>query len=200
MRTATLTLIITQAMAVTSFAQVPTAGNLGLKDTEFVVRLNSPISTKGSQKGDAFSAQVLSPAQYSAGIVEGHIRDVKIAKKRDKANISFTFETLSLNGQTYMIKADLKEVSNSKGVKRVDEEGRAIGTSSKKKKVAGALVGAGLGAAIGALAGGASGAAAGGAIGAGAGLLLAVGLTTSGANVEFAPGSQFTLAMSDRRR
>ena len=46
MRTVTLTLIIAQAMLSTSLAQVPTAGNLGLKDTEFVVRLNSPIRQK----------------------------------------------------------------------------------------------------------------------------------------------------------
>lgn len=200
MRIGTLIMFVAQAFAISGIAQVPAAANLGLKDAEFVVRLNSPISTKGSQKGDAFSAQVLSPAQYATGVVESHIRDVKTAKKRNKAQISFAFETITLNGETHMIKADLKDVSNSKGVKRVDEEGRAIGTSSNKKKVVGALAGAGLGAAIGALAGGASGAATGGAIGAGAGLLLAVGLTTSGANVEFAPGSQFTLAVSDRGR
>lgn len=200
MRAAILMFLIMAFVSITANAQTTTNEKLGLSDSEFVIKLTSPISTKGSQKGDAFSAQIISPQQYQGGIIEGHIRSVKTAKKRDKAEIAFAFETITLNNKIYAIVADLKEVSNSQGVKRVDEEGRAIGTSSKKKAIGGAAIGAGIGAAIGALAGGAKGAAAGGAAGAAVGLVLAIGLTTSGENVEFAPGSQFTISVSDRSR
>jgi outer membrane lipoprotein SlyB len=83
-------------------------------------------------------------------------------------------------------------------VKNVDEGGRAIGTSSSKKKLGGAAIGAGVGGILGGALGGGTGAAIGAGAGAGAGLLFAVKFTTSGTDMEFAPGSQFVLDVSDR--
>lgn len=166
----------------------------------FVVKLLSPISTKTSRRGDTFSAQVMSPAEYEGAIFEGRINKVRAARKRRKAEISFAFQTITFKGRTIPVQADLKNVANSKGVKDVDDEGHVIGKSSKKKEVAGALIGSGLGALIGGLAAGGKGAAAGAAIGAGAGLIVAIGFTTSGSDIEFAPGSTFTLNVSQRTR
>lgn len=173
---------------------------LGLKNVEMSVKLLSPISTKTSQKGDSFTAQVLAPDQYKDAIFEGHIEALRQAKKRDKAQISFRFETITFRGLTHPIQADLKDVSNSQGVKNVDEENRVIGKSSHKKQVEAALLGSALGGLLGASQGGGKGAAVGAAAGAGAGLLFAVTFTTSGADMEFAPGSQFTLDVSDGGR
>jgi hypothetical protein len=171
---------------------------LGLKDVPMTAKLLSPISTKTSQQGDKFAAQVLAPDHFKDAVVEGHINSIKTAKKRDKAEISFAFETLTSQARTYPIQADLKEVSNSQGVKNVDEEGRAIGKSSHKKALQSVLVGSAVGGVLGAAMGGGKGAAAGAGAGAAAGLLFAIKFTTSGSDMEFAPGSQFTMLVSDR--
>ena len=164
------------------------------------VRLLSPISTKTSQKGDRFSAQVLKPNGFANAVIEGHINSVKRAAKRDKAEISFAFETITFHGVAYLIRADLKDVANSSGVKNVDEEGRAIGKSSKKKAVESAAVASAVGGILGGVLAGGRGAAIGSTAGAAAGLLFAIKFTTSGSDMEFAPGSQFVLDVSDRQR
>jgi hypothetical protein len=171
---------------------------LGLKNTEMSVKLLSPISTKTSRAGDRFSAQVLGPSAYEGAFMEGRIGSIKAAKHSGKAEISFQFETLTFQNATHSIQADLKEVANSQGVKDVDEEGRAIGKSSNKKALESALIGSALGGILGAAMGGAKGAAVGAGAGAGAGLLFAIKFTTSGLQMEFAPGSTFTLNVSDR--
>ena len=175
------------------------SGNAAIHDVRMLVTLLSPISTKSSKEGDTFSAKVTSPSAYE-GIIEGRIAKMKIAKRRDKAEILFAFETLTLQGKTYPVRADLQAVANSKGLKGVDEEGRAIGQSSRKKRVGGTLVGTAVGGTLGGLLGGGRGAVEGAALGAGTGFLIAVQFTTSGSDIEFWPGSVFTLVVSDRRR
>ncbi len=188
------------ALATSSLQAAQQAQPLGLHDTTFTAKLLSPLSTKTSQRGDTFSVEVISPGEYEGSIIEGRVNNVKKAKKQKKAEISFAFETLTFKGRTYPIQADLKDVANSKGVKEVDDEGHAIGKTSNKKKILGTLAGGGLGALLGGLAAGGKGAAAGATIGAAAGFAIAIGLTTSGTDVEFAPGSTFTLLVSDPGR
>ena len=194
-----------------SLTAVPAAGQrseargapaaLSLQNAEFVVKLLSPISTKTSQRGDSFSAQVLSPTQYENAVLEGKISNVKKAKRGgDKSEILFAFQALTIGNTTYPISADLRQVTNSQGVKEVDEEGRAIGRTSLKKTAASMVAGAAIGALIGALAGGGKGAAVGAGAGAAAGLLFAITLTSRGTDMEFAPGSQFALLVSDREQ
>lgn len=173
---------------------------LGLKDVEMTVRLLSPISTKTSHKGDKFSAQVITPETYKDAAIEGHINDIKKAERSEKAEISFAFETITASGTTHAVQADLKDVTNSRGVKSVDEEGRAIGKTSVKKKIGAAAAGGGAGGLLGGRLGGAKGAAIGAGAGAAAGLLFAINFTTDGTDMEFAPGSQFVLVVSDRER
>jgi hypothetical protein len=194
-----LVCVITLATMPWMVAQTkPEPPPLGLKDAEMSVKLMSPISTKTSKAGDRFTAQVLTPSTYDGAFIEGRIASVKAAKNRDKAEISFQFETLTFQATTHHIQADLKEVANSQGVKNVDEEGRAIGKSSKKKALQSALIGSVLGGILGGASAGAKGAAVGAAAGAGAGLLFAIKFTTSGSQMEFSPGSTFTLLVSDR--
>ena len=86
----------------------------------------------------------------------------------------------------------LKSVTNSKGKQDVDEEGQII---RKKNNLGKAAVGTGVGALIGGIAGGAKGAAIGAGVGAAASIVF-IEVAVSGANVSFAPGSQFLLTVN----
>jgi hypothetical protein len=175
-------------------------GGLGLHDTTFAVRLLSPLSTKTAREGDTFTASVEMPGQYQGAVMEGRITRLKRPRKgvgKGKAEVRFEFETLTFNGRTAAITTNLIHVANSQGLMGVDEEGRAISVTSNKKRIISTLALAGIGAGIGAAAGGARGAAVGGAAGAAAGLLIGLKMTTSGSDIEFRPGSMFTLSVSD---
>jgi hypothetical protein len=179
-----------------------TDGAFHLHNQQFVVKLLSPLSTKTSRQGDAFSALVNSPPQFQGGILEGRITTLNKAQKgmgKDKAEILFEFDSLTFSGQTGPVAAELHDVSNSKGVKDVDEEGRIIGKSSNKKRILSTALGAGGGAIIGGLTGGAAGAAIGGAAGAAAGLAIGLKMTTAASDIELQPGSMFTLTISDAK-
>ena len=199
-------LFITVGVAATLSAQTPPEPQtqaLGLQHVSLVAKLLSPISTKTSNEGDMFTAIVEEPTQYQGAVLEGKVTKLKRPKKgtgKGKAELAFEFDTITFNSTSAPVTVDLKEVQNSKGVKAVDEEGRVIGKTSNKKRAFAALAGGALGAGIGALAGGAQGAAKGGAIGLAAGLALGLTMTTAGSDLEFLPGSHFTLDVSDRGR
>jgi hypothetical protein len=199
-------LFIAVGVAATLSAQTPPESQtqaLGLQHVSLVAKLLSPISTKTSNEGDMFTAIVEEPTQYQGAVLEGKVTKLKRPKKgtgKGKAEIAFEFDTITFNSTSAPVTVDLKEVQNSKGVKAVDEEGRVIGKTSNKKRAFAALAGGALGASIGALAGGAQGAAKGGAIGLAAGLALGLTMTTAGSDLEFLPGSHFTLDVSDRGR
>jgi hypothetical protein len=170
------------------FAQLPA-------ETEFRVKLMSPISTETNRKGDRVNAQVVSPEQYRGDVLEGAIRESKSgAKIKGKAVLNFSFDTLQHAGQAVPVHASIKSMINSRGQQNVDEEGRVI---QKKNSLGKAAIGAGAGALIGALVGGAKGAAIGAGAGAAAALVL-IEVGTEGANVAFAPGSEFILAVKQR--
>ena len=199
-------ILIVTGVAASLSAQTPPEPQpqaLGLQHVSFVAKLLSPISTKTSNQGDMFTAIVEDPSQYQGAVLEGKITKLKKPKKgtgKGKAEIAFEFDTITFNSKSAPVTVDLKEVQNSQGVKAVDEEGRVIGKTSNKKRALTALAGGALGAGIGALAGGAQGAVKGGAIGLAAGLALGLTMTTAGSDLEFLPGSHFTLDVSDRGR
>lgn len=163
----------------------------------FEVELLKPVSTQTSKKGDPVNAIVRTPAQFEGSEMTGVISRMKVPKKGfsgGRAELVFGFNTLHFNGQAIPVHASLVEVTNSKGVKGVDEEGRVIGKSSSSKRAKGALGGAMAGALLGAvLQGGASGAFAGAAAGAAAGFIVASTMTAKGENIDFQKGSHFTL-------
>lgn len=181
-------------------AQPAVAGERGFKNQHFVVNLTAPISTKDSKPGDTFTAVVIEPAQFQGAIVEGHVRSVEPAKNMEspKSKINFAFETMTVGDLTYKIQADLKEVVNSKGVAKVDEEGQAIGTGNGGKRAAAGFGGAGLGAFAGGMLGGGMGSLIGGAVGGAAGYMVALEMTASSHNIEFYPGTHFTLQVTSK--
>jgi hypothetical protein len=132
--------------------------------------------------------------------MEGRITRIKKTEKgtgKGKAELQFQFETLTFNRQTASIKAELTGLKNSQGKETVDDEGHVIGVTSNKKRLAGAILGSALGAAVGTAAGGGRGAAVGAAAGLGLGLAIAMKMTTAASEIEFKPGSVFTLTVSD---
>jgi hypothetical protein len=176
------------------------AGDKPGKDQTFVVNLTSPISTKASKPGDSFTAQVIEPAQFQGSVIEGHIRKAEPAQNMEspKSHISVAFETLTVGDTTYKIQADLKEVVNSKGMAKVDEEGQAIGQGNAGKRAMAGFGGAGIGAFAGGMIGGGMGSLIGGAVGGAAGYIIALDMTASSHNIEFNPGTHFTLQVTNK--
>ena len=162
-------------------------------------RLLSPISTKTSKPGDKFTLLVLSPVAFKDGIIEGHVVKSKgSGRVKGKSQLSLAFDSLTRRDRRIPIAGQLRAVRNSKGKENVDEEGRAIGRGSKVKDI---LTAMGLtvgGAAIGAATGGKKGATRGGAIGAAA--AAAIVLSTKGPEIDFVPGTEFTLVVWQERR
>lgn len=173
---------------------------LGLSKQIMTVRLLTPISTTTNHPGDTFSATVLSPPAYAGGVIQGRvdfIRRPEAGFGKSRPQIQLHFESLSWNGRTFPIQVDLTGVSNSSGVQGVDEEGHVIGRTSKKKRIAGATSGGGVGALIGGLRGGPSGAIAGALAGVVTGYVVTAELTSEGSDIDFKPGAIFTLQVSD---
>jgi hypothetical protein len=172
-----------------------------IKNQTLVVNLTSPISTKTSKAGDTFTAIVLSPTEYQNAVVEGHIRKVEPAQDgtSPKAHLLFGFETITLaDNTTLKIQADLQEVVNSKGVAKVDEEGQVVAKGNGAKRAMFGLGGAGLGALAGGMLGGTAGSLIGAAAGGALGYVVSLDMTASSQNIEFVPGTHFTLQVNSQ--
>jgi hypothetical protein len=168
-----------------------------IPNTDFRVKLLGPLNAQTSQKGDKVTAQVLSPEEFHDAIMEGKVTEAKSSGKiKGQSVLNFTFETLHVGQDVVPVESQVKSVVNSKGQADVDEEGRSV---KKTNNLGKAAVGTGLGALIGGLAGGAKGAAIGAGVGAAASIVM-IKMTVKGNNVEFAPGTQFILAVKQRRQ
>lgn len=145
------------------------------KDTEFILELQDELSTDKSKEGDRFTAKVVSPAEISGAIIEGRISKVqRPGRIKRRSELAMSFDRLVLSETRWSnFSASLTEVLPVKGdnVKRVDNEGTAVGNSSLKGDVVKVGAATGSGAAIGAVAGGPVGAA----VGAGVGAAFGVG-------------------------
>lgn len=181
-------------------ASAALAGDKVGKNKTFVVNLTSPISTKDSKPGDTFTAVVIEPAEFQGSVVEGHVRKVEPAQNGEapKSHINFAFETLTVGDTTYKIQADLKDVVNSKGVAKVDEEGQVIGRGNAGKRALMGMGGAGIGSLAGGMLGGGLGSLIGGAAGGAAGYIVSLDITASSQNIEFYPGTHFTLDVTSK--
>jgi hypothetical protein len=190
-----ITLLFTQLCSV-GFTQTKPPE---IKNETFIAKVLTPLSASQNKKGDKFTLQVMEPAGYKDAMIEAQVAKAKAAGKvKGKSELLFSFDRLVLkDGTAIPIVADLNEVTNSKGIGNVDEEGRVIGKSSAKKDAARTAILGGLGAAIGAAAGGAAGAAAGAAIGAAVGLTIS--FSTRGEDIQFSPGSQFKLVVTTKK-
>jgi hypothetical protein len=165
-------------------------------DSEFHAKLLAPLSTETNRKGDKITAQVVSPQEFNGDIIEGEVRESKSGGKvKGRSVLNFTFQTLNHAGAQVPIQSQVKSVANSKGVQNADEEGRVV---EKKNNLGKTALATGIGALIGAAAGGAKGAAIGAGVGAAASLVF-IQMAVKGANVTFAPGSEFVLLVKERR-
>jgi hypothetical protein len=189
-------------MRIVSVPSAILAAALGLgaqtipSETEFRAKLLAPLSTETNRQGDKITAQVLAPEQFKGDILEGEVKESKSGGKiKGTSVLNFSFQTLHHAGNAVAIDAQVKSVANSKGVQDADEEGRVV---RRKNHLGRTAAGAGIGALIGAIAGGAKGAAIGAGVGAAASLVF-IQMSVKGANVTFAPGSEFVLSVKERR-
>ncbi len=159
----------------TEFTPVSDAVIIIPRDTDLIVEVQEDLSTDRSRVGDKFTAKIISPSEIAGALVEGRV--VKITKPgriKRRSEMQLSFDRIILTENRWSnFNAVLTEVMPVKGdnVRRVDNEGSAIGKSSYRSdgiKI-GAATGSGL--IIGAVAGGPVGAA----VGAGVGAAFGVG-------------------------
>lgn len=145
------------------------------RDTELILELDEALDTERNREGDKFTAKIVSPAEIAGATVEGRIEKVtKPGRLKRRSEMLLSFDRVVLSEKRWTnFNAILTEVLPVKGdnVKKVDDEGVAIGKRSHKED--GLKVGAstGAGAGVGALVGGPVGAA----VGAGVGAAFGVG-------------------------
>ena len=137
------------------------------------VRLLAPLTTKFNRKGDMVSARVLEPAGYRGAILEGVIREVKAGGAAGKtSSVQFEILALHLAGEAVPVTAALTEVTNSRGMPNVDDDGIPLESGVGGKSASGGLLhrGAGL-----------------------------PRIATQAADLTFAPGSEFGLELRPRK-
>ncbi|MFN6963806.1 MAG: hypothetical protein ACK4S4_08575 [Pyrinomonadaceae bacterium] len=140
------------------------------KDAELILELQENLSTSVNREGDKFTARVVSPVELSGAIVEGHVNKItKPGRIKRRSELALSFDRIVLSDQRWSnYSGTLTEVMAVKGdnIRRVDNEGTAIGKSTIKPDAAKLGAATGTGAVVGAVAGGPVGAAVGAGIGA----------------------------------
>lgn len=172
------------------------------RDTELIVELAELLSTEKNREGDKFTARVVSPVEISGAVIEGRVDKIQKPgriKKRSEMLLSFDRIVLS-EARWSNFDAVLTEVLPVRGdnVKRVDEEGAAVGKSSIKPDAVKVSASTGAGAGIGAITGGPVGAA----VGAGVGAALGVGavIVERGKQINLSPNQQLRIRTSYETR
>lgn len=165
----------TESFRKASFTPVSDAVIIIPRDTEIIVEMIDDIGTDRNREGDKFTSKVVSPAEIAGAIIEGRINKItKPGRLKRRSELQLSFDRIILSESRWSnFNALLTEVLPVKGdnVKRVDNEGMAVGNRSYKED--GVKIGAstGTGVVIGAIAGGPVGAA----VGAGVGAAFGVG-------------------------
>lgn len=145
------------------------------RDTDLILELQTDLSTQDTREGTAFTAKVTSPSEVAGATIEGRVSKItKPGRLKQRSEITLSFDRIVLSESRWSnFNAVLTEVMPVKGdnVRRVDNEGTAIGQNSYKQDAIkiGAPTGAGI--IIGGIAGGPVGAA----VGAGVGAAFGVG-------------------------
>lgn len=159
----------------TTFTPVSDAVIIIPKDTELILELTESVTTETAKEGDKFTAKIVSPTEIAGAVIEGHIaRITKPGRIKRRSEIQLSFNRIILNESRWSnFDAVLTEVLPVKGdnVKRVDNEGMAVGQRSYKGDAVKIGAATGTGVTIGAIAGGPVGAA----VGAGVGAAFGVG-------------------------
>ena len=140
-----------------------------------ILELQDELSTNKSREGDKFTAKVVSPVEISGATVEGRIDKItKPGRIKRRSELSMSFDRIIISDNRWgNFAGTLTEVLPVKGdnIRRVDDEGTAVGKSTIKPDAIKVGTATGTGATIGAIAGGPVGAA----VGAGVGAAFGVG-------------------------
>ena len=181
-----------------SFQPVSDAVIIIPKDTELLIELDEPLSTDKNTTGDDFRAKIVSPVEIAGAVVEGRVDKItKPGHIKRRPQMLLSFDRIILNEQRWSnFDAMLVEVVPIKGdnVKKVDNEGNAIGKRSMTKDAIKVGSATGGGATIGALTGGPVGAA----VGAGVGAAFGVGAVVidRGKNIRLNKSQQLRIRTS----
>jgi len=145
------------------------------KDTEIVLELQDDLNTETTREGERFTAKVVSPSELDGAIVEGHVEKLQQPGRiKRTAELQLSFDRIVASANRWSnFSGMLVEVMPIQGdnIRRVTDEGTAIGQSSMKGDATRVGISTGAGAGIGAIAGGPVGAA----IGAGVGAAYGIG-------------------------
>ena len=182
----------------TSFTPVSDAVIIIPRDTEIIVEMIDNISTDHNREGDKFTSKIVSPAEIAGAVIEGHVNKItKPGRIKRRSELQLSFDRIILTETRWSnFNATMTEVLPVKGdnVKRVDNEGMAVGNRSYKED--GMKIGAatGTGVVIGAIAGGPVGAA----VGAGVGAAFGVGAVVieRGKHIKLIPNQQIRVKTS----
>ena len=145
------------------------------KETELILELQDQLSTDRSHPGDKFTARVVSPAELSGAVVEGRVdKVIRPGRIKRRSELSLSFDRILVGENRWgNFSGTLTEVMPVRGdnVRRVDDEGTAVGRSSIKDDSIKVGAATGTGATIGGIAAGPVGLA----VGAGVGAAFGVG-------------------------
>ncbi|MEP7341667.1 MAG: hypothetical protein ABI977_28300 [Acidobacteriota bacterium] len=149
----------------------PSASTYIPNGTVMTLRLRDTLSTKNSNQGDRFTADVLNPRAYEGATVTGHVASItRSGRVTGKTEMALAFDSITLrNGRSGPLHGQVESIRESDAVKSVDEEGNIESASKGRDTAIRGGGGAALGAIIGAIAGGGKGAAIGALLGAGVG-------------------------------
>lgn len=145
------------------------------RETELIIELQEDLNTEQSREGEKFTARIVAPSEIAGAIVEGRVSKImKPGRIKRRSEMLLSFDRIILNDNRWSnFSAQLTEVMAVKGdnIKKVDNEGTAIGQSSMK----GDIIKVGATTGTGALIGGVVGGPVGLAVGAGVGAAFGVG-------------------------
>jgi hypothetical protein len=165
------------------------------KDTELIVELLGPVTTSENKTGDKFQAKVVSPYELSGAIIDGRVDKVtKPGRIKRRAELQLTFDQIHLTNERWSnLNAMLTEVLPVAGdnVKKVDNEGAAVGKSSIKPDALKVGASTGTGLVIGAVVAGPVGAGVGAAMGAAFGVGAVV--VERGKHIKLTQGQQLRI-------
>lgn len=168
------------------------------KDTELIVELQGPITTSVNKAGDKFQAKVVSPYEISGAIIEGRVDKVtKPGRIKKRAELQLSFDQIRVNETRWSnFNALLTEVLPVQGdnVKKVDNEGSAVGKSSIKPDAVKVGASTGTGLLVGAIVAGPVGAGVGAAMGAAFGVGAVV--VERGKHIKLVQGQQLRIRTS----
>lgn len=140
------------------------------RETELIIELQEDLNTEQSREGEKFTARIVAPSEIAGAIVEGRVSKIlKPGRIKRRSEMLLSFDRIILNDNRWSnFSAQLTEVIAVKGdnIKKVDNEGTAIGQTSIKSDLVKVGATTGTGALIGGVVGGPVGLAVGASMGA----------------------------------